>query len=190
MFAQKLGAMSVSDASSPAPADSTAASIDTAIERAHRLLLRTQEPDGHWVGELEADSTISSEYLLFCHILDRVDREREAKIVAYLRERQLPDGGWSLYEEEAGVSEFFFDELSIGDVEHDAFATDDSTLTIVDQTSAIANPMNSPGGIDDAIFVIYFFTRSCRQLRLLKYPFTVVLVNYFCKNVGIRRPGI
>jgi len=82
MFAQKLGAMSVSDASSPAPADSTAASIDTAIERAHRLLLRTQEPDGHWVGELEADSTISSEYLLFCHILDRVDREREAKIVA------------------------------------------------------------------------------------------------------------
>jgi len=98
MFAQKLGAMSVSDASSPAPANSTAASIDTAIERAHRLLLRTQEPDGHWVGELEADSTISSEYLLFCHILDRVDREREAKIVAYLRERQLPDGGWSLYE--------------------------------------------------------------------------------------------
>src|SRR5262245_59780196 len=97
MFAQKRGAMSVSEASSPAPTDS-AARVDAAIERAHRLLLRTQEPDGHWVGELEADSTISSEYLLFCHLLDRVDREREAKIVAYLRERQLADGGWSLFE--------------------------------------------------------------------------------------------
>src|SRR5215468_3375585 len=98
MFAQKRGAMSVSEVSSPAPTDSSAARVDAAIERAHRLLLRTQEPDGHWVGELEADSTISSEYLLFCHLLDRVDREREAKIVAYLRERQLADGGWSLYE--------------------------------------------------------------------------------------------
>ncbi len=98
MFAQKLGAMSVSEASSPAPTDSAAVRVDAAIEHAHRLLLRTQEPDGHWVGELEADSTISSEYLLFCHVLDRVDREREAKIVAYLRERQLADGGWSLFE--------------------------------------------------------------------------------------------
>ena len=50
------------------------------------------------MGELEADSTISSEYILFGHLLDRVDREREAKIVTYLRGRQLPDGGWSLYE--------------------------------------------------------------------------------------------
>src|SRR4029450_4660497 len=98
MLAQKLGAMSVSDASSPASAASPGNAVDAAIERAHRLLLRTQEPDGHWVGELEADSTITSEYLLFCHLLERVDREREAKIVSYLRERQLADGGWGLYE--------------------------------------------------------------------------------------------
>src|SRR4029450_11635646 len=98
MFAQKLGAMSVSDASSPASAASPGNAVDAALERAHRLLLRTQEPDGHWVGELEADSTITSEYLLFCHLLERVDREREAKIVAYLRGGQLADGGWGLYE--------------------------------------------------------------------------------------------
>ena len=72
--------------------------VDAAIERAQAALLASQAPDGHWVGELEADSTITSEYLLFCHLLDRVDREREAKMVKYLRERQLPDGGWSLYE--------------------------------------------------------------------------------------------
>ena len=72
--------------------------VDTAIERAQAALLAAQAPDGHWVGELEADSTITSEYLLLCHMLDRVDRDREAKMVKYLRERQLPDGGWSLYE--------------------------------------------------------------------------------------------
>src|SRR6266498_3492304 len=72
--------------------------VDTAIERAQAALLAAQAPDGHWVGELEADSTITSEYLLLCHMLDRVDRDREAKMVTYLRERQLPDGGWSLYE--------------------------------------------------------------------------------------------
>jgi squalene-hopene/tetraprenyl-beta-curcumene cyclase len=94
MFAQKVGTASTSRASTAAPPSS----VDAAIERAHALLLATQEPDGHWVGELEADSTITCEYLLFGHLLERVDREREAKIVAYLRGRQLADGGWSLYE--------------------------------------------------------------------------------------------
>src|SRR5713101_8716015 len=72
--------------------------VDHAINRAQEVLLATQAPDGHWVGEAEANSTITSEYLLLCHLLDRVDRDREAKMVRYLRERQLPDGGWSLYE--------------------------------------------------------------------------------------------
>jgi squalene-hopene/tetraprenyl-beta-curcumene cyclase len=72
--------------------------VDRAIERATTLLLSCQAPDGHWVGELEANTTITSEYLLFCHLVGRVDRERERKIVTYLRAHQLPDGGFSLYE--------------------------------------------------------------------------------------------
>jgi squalene-hopene/tetraprenyl-beta-curcumene cyclase len=74
------------------------ASVDSAIERAQSNLLSCQAPDGHWVGELEANTTITSEYLLFCHLVDRVDREREQKMVAYLRRQQLPDGGFSLYD--------------------------------------------------------------------------------------------
>jgi squalene-hopene/tetraprenyl-beta-curcumene cyclase len=93
MFGPKLDSADASRASASPPS-----AVDAAIERAHMLLLKAQAPDGHWVGELEADSTISSEYLLFGHLLGRVDREREAKIVTYLRGRQLPDGGWSLYE--------------------------------------------------------------------------------------------
>ena len=72
--------------------------VDRAIEEAQAFLLSTQAADGHWRGELEADSTITSEYLLLCHLLDRVDRERERKAVRYLRAGQLSDGGWSLYE--------------------------------------------------------------------------------------------
>ena len=80
------------------PSTAAQTAVDSAIERAQHSLLSTQAPDGHWVGELEADSTITSEYLLFCHLTDRVDRERERKMVNYLRQEQLPDGGWSLFE--------------------------------------------------------------------------------------------
>ena len=103
MFAPKTESIRANHAPSKGAAPSRAPSsrpgrINAAIERAQALLLSTQEPDGHWVGELEADSTITSEYLLFGRLMDRVDREREAKIVTYLRAQQLADGGWSLYE--------------------------------------------------------------------------------------------
>ncbi len=80
------------------PPAAVSAHVDSAIERGQTFLLSCQAPDGHWVGELEADSTIASEYLLFCHLVDRVDREREGKMLNYLRRRQLPDGGWNLYD--------------------------------------------------------------------------------------------
>src|SRR3989475_9019139 len=68
-----------------------------AIARAQAYLLAHQAPDGHWIGELEADTTITSEYLLLGHLIDRIDRRKEAKAVQYLRREQLPDGGWSLF---------------------------------------------------------------------------------------------
>ena len=77
----------------------TGLGIGEAIEKATAFLLSTQAPDGHWIGELEADSSITSEYLLLCRLLGRVDPELEQKAVRYLRSRQLPDGGWNLYAE-------------------------------------------------------------------------------------------
>jgi squalene-hopene/tetraprenyl-beta-curcumene cyclase len=93
MFSGETHAISIPSGAPPA-----GGALDAAIARAQRFLLRLQAPDGHWVGELEADCTITAEYLLFCHLIDRVDRERERKMVRYLRERQLPDGGFGLYE--------------------------------------------------------------------------------------------
>jgi squalene-hopene/tetraprenyl-beta-curcumene cyclase len=72
--------------------------LDRAIARAQDHLLSRQAADGHWVGELEADTTITAEHLLLCHLLDRVNRERERKAVRYLRRRQRPDGGFALFE--------------------------------------------------------------------------------------------
>jgi len=73
--------------------------LNGAIARAQAWLLAHQAPDGHWVGELEANTTITSEYLLLCHLIDHVDRKKEAKAVRYLQRRQLPDGGFNLFEE-------------------------------------------------------------------------------------------
>src|SRR5262249_45279700 len=72
--------------------------LQDAIERAQRHLLSVQAPDGHWVGELEADRALTAEYMLFCHLIDRVNRAQEAKAARYLKRRPNPDGGWSLFE--------------------------------------------------------------------------------------------
>jgi squalene-hopene/tetraprenyl-beta-curcumene cyclase len=76
--------------------------VDGALQRSQDHLLRLQAPAGYWLGELEADTTITSEYLLLRHLLGIPDRDLEWKGVAYLRERQGADGSWNLYEAGTG----------------------------------------------------------------------------------------
>lgn len=71
--------------------------LDEAIHRAQGYLLSLQHGEGYWIGELEADSTLTSEYIMLRHFLGRVDRLRERKAVNYLLAKQLPDGGWDLF---------------------------------------------------------------------------------------------
>ncbi|HET8612374.1 MAG TPA: squalene--hopene cyclase [Sphingomonas sp.] len=74
--------------------------MDETIGRARDALARAQQPDGHWVFELEADATIPSEYILLRHYLGEPDDlELEAAIGRYLRRIQASHGGWSLYHE-------------------------------------------------------------------------------------------
>src|SRR5438067_6543508 len=71
--------------------------LEASIASATRGLLDYRKPDGHWVFELEADSTIPAEYVLLRHYLgEPVDAVLEAKIANYLRRVQGAHGGWPL----------------------------------------------------------------------------------------------
>ena len=71
--------------------------LDAAIEKAAIYLRSLQHKDGYWLGELEADTTLESDYIFYLHVLDRFDRKRIAKLSEYIRRRQLHDGGWNIY---------------------------------------------------------------------------------------------
>ena len=71
--------------------------LEKAIERGANHLLSLQAEQGYWQGELEADSTLESDYIYYLHVLGKADPERIAKLANYVRQRQLPDGGWSIY---------------------------------------------------------------------------------------------
>ncbi len=72
--------------------------VDAAISAAQKYLIGEQDrSDGHWVGILEADTTITSDYILLMHFLGKVDHEKQRKAAKTLLEHQLPDGGWNIY---------------------------------------------------------------------------------------------
>lgn len=68
-----------------------------AIKRSQAYIVSQQHPEGYWVGELEANTTLTSEYVMFGHLVGRVDDVRETKCITYLLSEQLSDGGWALY---------------------------------------------------------------------------------------------
>jgi squalene-hopene/tetraprenyl-beta-curcumene cyclase len=86
---------------------------DASIASAAHALLDFRRPDGHWVFELEADSTIPAEYVLLRHYLgEPVDHALEAKIAVYLRRAQGAHGGWPLvhdgdFDMSASVKSYF-----------------------------------------------------------------------------------
>ena len=68
-----------------------------AIRDSQAYLLSQQQTTGYWIGELEANTTLTSQYVLFRHLIGRVDDVRQQKCVRYLRSQQQADGGWRLY---------------------------------------------------------------------------------------------
>ena len=71
--------------------------LEKSIERGANQLLSIQAEQGYWQGELEADTTLESDYIYYLHVLGKADPERIAKLANYVRRRQLPDGGWNIY---------------------------------------------------------------------------------------------
>ena len=71
--------------------------LQEVIQRAVDHLLSLQAPEGYWVGELEADTTLESDYIFFLQVLGKLDSRRGGKLANYIRRRQLADGGWNIY---------------------------------------------------------------------------------------------
>jgi squalene-hopene/tetraprenyl-beta-curcumene cyclase len=92
-------------------------SVDEAVKRSQQWHLNRQSQAGYWVHELEADTTLTSEYLMLRRFLGLADPEKERKAVRYLIDAQLPEGGWPIYsggppEISASVKAYFALKLS------------------------------------------------------------------------------
>lgn len=72
------------------------------IAEQRERLFGYQQPDGHILFELEADSTIPSEYVLLHHFLGEIHSERQNKIAVYIRRIQNLDGSWPLFHDGDG----------------------------------------------------------------------------------------
>ena len=70
--------------------------LQTALSRSIDYFLKTQHPDGYWVGELESNATITAEVLFAMRLLNLSDPAREEAIQRQLLSWQA-DGGWSLF---------------------------------------------------------------------------------------------
>ena len=72
--------------------------VERAVDRGAKWLLASQNQEGYWWGELEADTTLESDYILYLHILGQPDSPKIPKLARYIRERQLSDGGWNIFQ--------------------------------------------------------------------------------------------
>ncbi len=83
----------------PAPwrQEGWAEKIETAVKNGAEYLLSVQAEEGYWHGELEADTTLESDYIYYLYVLGKAEPARIAKLANYVRQKQLPDGGWPIY---------------------------------------------------------------------------------------------
>src|ERR1700739_363994 len=74
-----------------------ASHVTAAIGAARKYLFSQQHEDGYWCGELEADTTLESDYILLHSLLGTGNPERFQKAANWILRHQQDDGGWSIY---------------------------------------------------------------------------------------------
>ena len=67
------------------------------VEKARDYLFSQQHSDGYWCGELEADTTLESDYICLHTLLGTGDRERMERAAPEILRHQNEDGGWPIY---------------------------------------------------------------------------------------------
>jgi squalene-hopene/tetraprenyl-beta-curcumene cyclase len=71
--------------------------VSGAIAGARDYLFSQQHEDGYWCGELEADTTLESDYIAIHTLLGTGNRERMERAVPEIIRHQNEDGGWPIY---------------------------------------------------------------------------------------------
>src|SRR5438309_6791903 len=77
--------------------DDLTSRVAAAVDGARKFLFSDQHAEGYWCGELEADTTLESDYILLHTLLGTGNPERFAKCANYILRNQNEDGGWSIY---------------------------------------------------------------------------------------------
>jgi squalene-hopene/tetraprenyl-beta-curcumene cyclase len=71
--------------------------VSAAIDASRNWLFSQQHEDGYWSGELEADTTLESDYILMHTLLGTSNQERFQKCANQILRYQNEDGGWPIY---------------------------------------------------------------------------------------------
>jgi len=87
----------VTPAPSPWRQEAWAEQVEKAVQTGAEYLLSVQSDEGYWLGELEADTTLESDYIYYLYVLGKAEPGRIEKLATYVRRRQLEDGGWPIY---------------------------------------------------------------------------------------------
>jgi len=105
--------------------DDLGSRVAAAVDGARKFLFSQQHEDGYWCGELEADTTLESDYILLHTLLGTGNAERFQKCCNWILQHQNPDGGWGIYVDapsniSASVKGYFALKLSGYSPEHPA----------------------------------------------------------------------
>ena len=64
--------------------------VEKAVENGANYLLSVQAEEGYWLGELEADTTLESDYIYYLNVIGKADPDRVAKLANYVRADRCP----------------------------------------------------------------------------------------------------
>src|SRR5581483_5832149 len=77
--------------------DDLVSRVTDSIDAARKFLFSGQLEEGYWCGELEADTTLESDYILLHTLLGTGTQARFVKCANYILRHQNEDGGWGIY---------------------------------------------------------------------------------------------
>jgi squalene-hopene/tetraprenyl-beta-curcumene cyclase len=77
--------------------DDLGSRVAVAVDAACKYLFSQQHEEGYWCGELEADTTLESDYILLHTLLGTGNQGRFEKAARYILNHQNADGGWNTY---------------------------------------------------------------------------------------------